>query len=486
MKVRGLHILKKLLIGLLYTVLGTVVGVLGLYIYILQSGPKLQVWHRVHLEQEFTAAKSDEVKTLEDYLALEDRLFQEMEDKVYSQTSGGQVYALDRYQHGSLSDPTTYKPNYNRTFEWKSQDAKAGLLLLHGLSDSPYSMVGLGRALHAKGMQVLGLRLPGHGTVPSALVHAQWQDLAAATRIGMRHLRKTLGPDKPIYIMGYSTGAALAVDYSLDALGEEELPRAEALVLISPAIGVSPAATFAKWQSRLSWVLGMEKVAWTDLLPEYDPYKYGSFAVNAGDLIHQLTLAIGAKLDVLTTREGTGDFPRTLAISSSVDATVSMGAVVDQFLARVGNEGNEFVLFDIDRLRELQPILAKDPQPEIQAILGTKILPFTITIVTNKGPETREVVTKVRVPGSQSLSVTDLHESWPRGVHSVAHISLPFSPADPLYGATQSSPGALHLGDLDARGEKGVLSIPAGGILRLRYNPFFRYTKQCIMNFLGQ
>ena len=77
-------------------------------------------------------------KTLADYLALEDRVFKEMEEKVYSKTRGGELFALDRYQHGSISDPTGYSPDYNRSFEWKHEQPKAGALLLHGLSDSPY------------------------------------------------------------------------------------------------------------------------------------------------------------------------------------------------------------------------------------------------------------------------------------------------------------------------------------------------------------
>ncbi len=69
----------------------------------------------------------------------------------------------------------------------------------------------------ARGYRVVGLRLPGHGTAPAGLVTFEVEDLEAATRLAMRDLRATLGTSKPIHMIGYSNGAALAVSYALDA-----------------------------------------------------------------------------------------------------------------------------------------------------------------------------------------------------------------------------------------------------------------------------
>ena len=49
-------------------------------------------------------------------------------------------------------------------------------------------------------------------------------------------------------------------------------------------IGVSGAAVFASWHRVLSAVPYFEKFRWLSVRPEYDPFKYGSFPVNAGDL----------------------------------------------------------------------------------------------------------------------------------------------------------------------------------------------------------
>ena len=63
--------------------------------------------------------------------------------------------------------------------------------------------------------------------------------------------------EKPIHIIGYSMGAPLALDYALDTLGGSATPVPASLVLISPAIGVSPAAALAKWKRRLSIMPGL-------------------------------------------------------------------------------------------------------------------------------------------------------------------------------------------------------------------------------------
>ena len=65
---------------------------------------------------------------------------------------------------------------------------------------------------------MVGLRLPGHGTAPSGLLTFEIEDMAAAVRMAMRDLRAQLGPGKPIYMIGYSNGAALSVSYSLAIL----------------------------------------------------------------------------------------------------------------------------------------------------------------------------------------------------------------------------------------------------------------------------
>ena len=63
------------------------------------------------------------------------------------------------------------------------------MLLLHGLSDSPYSHARDRREILAQGYYVLVLRLPGHGTVPAALIDVDWQDWAPPSSLPRKDAR---------------------------------------------------------------------------------------------------------------------------------------------------------------------------------------------------------------------------------------------------------------------------------------------------------
>ena len=49
---------------------------------------------------------------------------------------------------------------------------------------------------------------------------------------------------KPLQIVGYSNGGALALKHALDALDDQRLERADRIVLISPMIGIIAFARF--------------------------------------------------------------------------------------------------------------------------------------------------------------------------------------------------------------------------------------------------
>jgi hypothetical protein len=146
--------------------LGLMVGAAALYVFLSRTESPLQLWHTETLTAEFAAKRANEVRSLDDYRQLENRLFAQLEEKIYARTGIGPAYALVRYSAGSAADPKRRKPDWNRTFELPADGPGGGVLLLHGMTDSPYSLRALGDALNRRGYWVLGLRLPGHGTVP--------------------------------------------------------------------------------------------------------------------------------------------------------------------------------------------------------------------------------------------------------------------------------------------------------------------------------
>ncbi len=479
------RLVKHLVLAVTYSLFGSAIVLVSLYVYMLESRPDLKIWHLAELDTEFQAKQAADFSSLDDYLELERRLFQQLEERVYARVGDADRRQINRYSSGSLMDPTAYPRNWNRTFELRQRAAKAGIVLLHGLSDSPYSMRTLGQQLHGSGFHVVGLRIPGHGTAPSGLLTVTWQDFTAATRLAARHVREKIGPNKPLYFAGYSNGAALAVEYSLAVLEGEDLPTADGLVLLSPAIAVSPVTALAIWQSRFSNVTGLEKLAWNSITPEFDPYKYNSFPVNAGDQIYQLTQNIAQRIERLAGPNGIIGFPRTLAFQSVVDATIPPATVIDKLFTKLAPEGHQLVLFDVNRNTQAEPLLKSDPETLTDRLFSEEALPYDLTLVTNASGDTNAVVARRKPALARQSDDVPLDLSWPRGLFSLSHVSLPFPPDDPVYGgrANDGDDNAIVLGSVVIRGERNLLQIPDDFFLRLRYNPFFPYLSQRLTEF---
>jgi alpha-beta hydrolase superfamily lysophospholipase len=440
------------------------------------SGPPLEPWHTEELTAEFTAQRADEIRTFDDYRRLEDELFAELDEKVYARVETGSKFALSRYSPGSAADPRGRSPDWNRSFELPVDDAIGGVLLLHGLTDAPYTLRILGKALNRRNYRVLGLRLPGHGTAPSGLTTVRWQDMVAAVRLGIDHLASKVGR-KPIHIVGYSTGAPLALDFALDALEGNSSPVPASLVLISPAIGIHAIAALANWKARLAALPGLGGLAWLQIVPEFDPHKYNSFAVSASGQVHSLTRSVAKRVAARAQSNPTEILPPILVFKSTVDATVSTNAVIDRLLALLAPDRHELVLFDINRFAIKSRLMISDPGPLTDRLMADKTLPFAVTLVTNENPESVLVQARRKPPFSAEASTTEpLNLAWPSGVISLSHVALPFPPDDPLYG--RRPPGnedVLFLGQMAIQGERGLLQFPSDWLLRLRYNPFYDF-----------
>ncbi len=100
-----------------------------------------------------------------------------------------------------------------------------GVLLVHGLSDSPFSFVDIAKALADNGFLVRTVLLPGHGTRPADLLgidQDDWKNLVAKQ---MALLKQDV---ENVYVGGFSTGANLAYSYAVQD------PAIKGLMLFSP------------------------------------------------------------------------------------------------------------------------------------------------------------------------------------------------------------------------------------------------------------
>lgn len=447
---------------------------------------ELQVWHSKILESEFTDADSDRITSLDDYLQLEATVFQEMDDVIYENLDPEEQLPLSRYTEGSPVDPTQLPQNWNRTFELIPDDIRGGVLMLHGLTDSPYSMHHLAKLFEGEGYYVLALRMPGHGTIPGALVKANWQDWMAATRLGARHVRNKIETGLPFYIVGYSNGGALAVKYSLESIVDTDLPKPDRLFLFSPMMGVTFFARFSDWHRTLSWIPYFEKFRWLDVFPEYDPFKYNSFPKAAGEQSFLLTRSIHKHIRKLVNSGQLSELPAILTFQSLVDATVLTHAIVDNLYNNLTPNNHELVLFDVNRLSEVDSFFQDQHKELLNKLTNMNDLPYTTTLITNINKESREVLVKTKKPQSPIETNEALGMAWPEKVYSLSHVAIPFSPDDLLYGPMGPSElnHYINIGTFSPRGEKNILNVPTDLLMRLRYNPFYEYMKIRILDII--
>ena len=439
--------------------------------------PDLEPWHRI-VPRDARAADLTVRSTLADYLTIEDAAFRVVHEQIEQKLDAAARLPSNRYNPDGHSHPGQLGTNWNRT-QVLSPDGEAigGALLVHGLTDSPYSMRTLGEDLRARGYLVLALRVPGHGTVPAGLTNVTWEDWVAAVQVGMRHLRTTVGRDKPLVLVGYSNGGALVLKYALDALEGSGDPQAARIVLLSPMIGVPRFAWLARVISMLGPVPAFEKARWLDVYPEYNPFKYNSFPANAGLQTWRLTTTLQAQIARAARAGLASKLPPMLTFHSLVDATVSTPALVHALYDVIADERSELVLFDINRVSGLVPFIRRADATLLSRLTDASPRRYKRTLVTNVDAASLDVAERSIAPGASSIDTRPLGLAWPRDVFSLSHVAIPFSLSDPVYGREESaSPTRLiRLGLLSPRGERAVLSVPSDTLMRLTCNPFFTY-----------
>ena len=480
------HIVKVLISWVLHSLLIALAVVMTIVLvtaFASRNKPALEMWHHVPLENEFVAKDLTEDYGLDQYLKLEESLFNELSNYMLEPDKLDGHSPYSRFVKGGPQDPARQAINWNRTVELIPKgEPKGGVLLLHGLSDSPYSLKSQAEFFQAQGYYVVAMRMPGHGTVPAGLLKVTWRDWAAAVKVGVRHVRGKIGKGKPFYIGGYSNGGALAVQHTLDAL-ENGDPVPDRLFLFSPAIGITAFARMAWWTSLYSFIPYFEKSKWLGIEIEYDPYKYNSFTNNAGTQSWDLANEIQVRLAAVKQKGALDKMPPILAFQSIVDATVQAEVLVSGLFDHLETEGNEVVFFDIDRSEKIDGFLSMEFARKLDGMMMETHLKYTVTKLTNRDRTTDKISAHSRLPGVANIIDEDLDLQWPEGVFSLAHVAIPFPKDDPLYGATAPDPPVFgfNIGAFHPLGEKNVLKVPPSQLIRIRHNPFHSYMTDRIM-----
>ena len=465
--------LLKLAAGLILT--GALLF-LGMRIYVSQRGAPLEAWH-TFAPQELTAEEIDRADW-DQYLVAENAVFEQVRTEVTQRLDADERVPANRYFEGSPVYPGRFAVDWNRSFVLEPPgDPVGAAIFLHGLTDSPYSMRNIARLYQERGFLAVVPRLPGHGTVPAGLSEAEWQDWAAAARLAAREARRRVGPGRPLHVIGYSNGGAVAMKYALDAIDDSNLPHPDRIVLISPMIGITEWARFAGLAGLPAVLPAFAKSAWLSVLPEFNPFKYNSFPVNAARQSSLLTRALQPRIARFAREGRLVDMPPILTFQSLTDFTVSTQAVVDALYSQLPANGSELVLFDLNRSTKFGPLLRPSTETLLSRLFPEAPRPYRTTIVTNAGPDSAEVVARVTEAGAATEEVRPLGLDYPKEVFSLSHIALPFPVTDPLYGLAPdpSEDFGVHLGSMALRGERGTLITSLDALNRMASNPFFSY-----------
>ncbi len=320
---------------------------------------------------------------------------------------------------------------------------RVGVLLIHGLTDTPYLMRDIAHSLIKQNPCTLArsIILPGHGTVPGDLLNVHHNEWIDATHYGINSFPKSAV--KNLFIAAFSTGGATALSYADNIHDKNSGFNLKGLILFSPAIRIKPVGGFlANWHKVVSWAL--PKTAWFDIMDDEDFAKYESFPKNAADQIHLLTKKIS--LD----KKQKIPAPLFVVISDDDDT------------------------IDSEKTKKF---------------FNNRADKYSKMLVYKSGINNQQCINKVCVRRSNDID---------KNILSFSHTAIPVAPANKHYGEKQNYKSCYHYLEKNNRqykkcmsndkndyklGEKSISKTEP--IRRLTYNPDFDYMAAAMNQFFS-
>ena len=436
----------------------------------------LQPWH-TYVPEELSAEELDKAD-LNRYLEVEEQLFEKVRTQVTDKLTADEKELSNRFYSGAPIYPPHFKENWNRSYVIHPKGKiKGAVILLHGLTDAPYSLRHIAHRYAQNGYTALGLRLPGHGTVPAGLTDATWEDWMAATRLAVRSAREFASKGKPIHIVGFSNGGALAMKYALDALEDKTLPQVDRVMLISPMVGITRFARFAGIAAVPAHFPAFERSAWLSVLPEFNPFKYNSFPVNGAVQSWRLTRVLQSQIRKMGRTDYLKELPPVVTFQSTIDHTVSTPAIVYGLYAHLPSNESELILFDVNQVSLFSPLMRSVSRSVVENILPPSPRLYSVAVIGNRTQNDVETALFTTPAGATQTRSKDLGIRYPRDIFSLSHVSIPFPMDDELYGMTPKPWSykmfGVNLGNIAVRGEQGALMVNLDSLFRTTSNPFF-------------
>ena len=197
----------------------------------------------------------------------------------------------------------------NMPYECGISNSDTGVLLVHGLGDSPYFFHDEANALCKNGVRVRTILLPGHGTKPGDMLRVSYQQWQDETDFQLASFEKEVNT---LYAGGFSTGANLV---TVNAFDNDAIAG---LLLFSPAYK----ARF--FVSKLTPYVDSLFV-WPNIEKEDNPSRYNSTAMPGFAAYQESVNALQARF-----KEQQLDVP-VLMIVAEKDSVVDTHTVATQF-----------------------------------------------------------------------------------------------------------------------------------------------------------
>jgi len=154
-----------------------------------------------------------------------------------------------------------------------------GCLLIHGFTSAPPDMRLMGEYLAGRGLTVLGVRLPGHGSTPADLERTTWGEWAGEAERGLAELQ---GHCEQVFVGGLSMGGLLTLYLGQRHTVAGLIPMAAAIDFTSRAFWLAPALQYVvrEWRKQPP-----EKGDWVDAEAMYRHWSYNVYPLAA---VHEL------------------------------------------------------------------------------------------------------------------------------------------------------------------------------------------------------
>ena len=371
------------------------VGFFGIRVYVAQQGPPLSRWH-TYVPHEMKATELD-AADWDRYLAEEARIFAAVRTEVTDKLEPQERLPLNRFFSGSPVYPGHFAQDFNRSFVLEPNGPPIGaVVLLHGLTDAPYSQRHIAQAYRDHGFVAIVPRIPGHGTVPAGLTDITWEDWSAATRLAVREARRRIPPGAPVHLVGFSNGGALALKYALDAIADPQRapagPHRSGLAddRHHPVRAVRRAGEPAGRAAGLrQGGLARHRAGIQSVQVQLIPGQWRGSVLSADP-----GAAAGDRA-IQPQRTSSPDLPPIITFQSVMDFTVSTSAIVSALYDRLPENGSELVLFDVNRTVKFGALLRPSADTKLAQLLPRRPRNYRTTIITNADVPSGEEVERV-------------------------------------------------------------------------------------------